>query len=86
MRHLKSYIAVVVQDSWLAEVKPHHPFVNNDAYVVSSDISLAGYICTHVCLFYVFAETSVSLIVPHGLRHLACYLRYDLVPSAGSGR
>ena len=42
--------------SWLAAVKPHHPFVDNDAYVVSSDVSLAGYICTHVCLFYVFAE------------------------------
>ena len=67
--------------------KPTIPFVDNDAYVVSSDVSLAGYICTHVCLFYVFCrETSVSLVVPLGLRRLACYLSYDLVPSAGSGR
>ena len=34
--------------SWLAAGKPHHPFVENDAYVVRSDVSLAGYICTHV--------------------------------------
>ena len=72
--------------SWLAVVKPHHPFVDNDAYVVSSDVSLAGYICTHVFLFMFCRETSVSLVVPRGLRRLACYLSYDLVPSAGSGR
>ena len=41
---------------WLAAVKPHQPFVDNDAYVVSSDVSFAGYICTHVSLFYVFVE------------------------------
>ena len=70
----------------LLAVKLHHPFIDNDAYVVSSDVSLAGYICTHVCLFYVFAETYVSLVVPCGLRRLACYLSYDLVPSAGSCR
>ena len=57
----KSYIAVVVQDSHrvkagLLQLNPTIPFVDNDAYVVSSDVSLAGYICTHVCLFYVFAE------------------------------
>ena len=34
--------------SWLAAVKPHHPFVDTDAYVDRSDVSLAGYICTHV--------------------------------------
>ena len=65
----KELLAVVVQDSsWLATVKLHHPLVDNDAYVVRSDVSLAGYICTHVCLFYVFCrETSVSLVVLHGL-------------------
>ena len=57
----KSYIAVVVQVSHrvkagLLQLNPTIPFVDNDAYVVSSDVSLAGYICTHVCLFYVFAE------------------------------
>ena len=50
-------LAVIVQDShsqsWLAVVKPHNPLVDTDAYVASSDVSLAGYICTHVCLFYV---------------------------------
>ena len=46
--------------SWLAAVKPHHPLVDNDAYVDRSDVSLAGYICTHVCLFYVFAERRES--------------------------
>ena len=45
----KELLAVVVQDR-------HQPLVDNDAYVVSSDVSLAGYICTHVCLIYVFAE------------------------------
>ena len=29
------------------------PFVDTDAYVASSDVSLVGYICTHVCLIYV---------------------------------
>ena len=61
VRHLKRVTSVVVQDSHrvkagLLQLNPHHPFVDNDAYVVSSDVSLAGYICTHVCLFYVFAE------------------------------
>ena len=88
----KELLAVVVQDSHrvkagLLQLNPTIPFVDNDAYVVSSDVSLAGYICTHVCLFYVLCrETSVSLVVPRGLRRLACYLSYDLVPSAGSDR
>ena len=88
----KELLAVVVQDSHrvkagLLQLNPTIPFVDNDAYVVSSDVSLAGYICTHVCLIYVFCrETSVSLEIPRGLRRLACYLSYDLVPSAGSGR
>ena len=87
----KELLAVVVQDSHrvkagLLQLNSTTPFVDNDAYVVSSDVSLAGYICTHLCLFYVFAETSVSLVVLRGLRRLACYLSYDLVPSVGSGR
>ena len=56
----KELLVVVVQGShsqtWLAVVKPHNPLVDTDAYVASSDVSLAGYICTHVCLIYVFAE------------------------------
>ena len=53
MRHLKEPLAVVVQDSHrvkagLLQLNPTTPFVDNDAYVVSSDVSLAGYICTHV--------------------------------------
>ena len=61
VRHLKELLAVLVQvshlvKSWLAVVKPHHPFVDNDAYVDSFDVSLVGYVCTHVCLNYVCAE------------------------------
>ena len=61
VRHLKELPAVVVQDSHrvkagLLQLNSTTPFVDTDAYVVSSDVSLAGYICTHVCLFYVFAE------------------------------
>ena len=61
VRHLKELLAVVVQDSHrvkagLLQLNPTIPFVDNDAYLDSSDVSLAGYICTHVCLFYVFAE------------------------------
>ena len=72
----KKLLAVVVQDSHrvkagLLQLNPIIPLVDNDAYVVSSDVSLAGYICTHVCLFYVYRETSVSLVVPCGLRRLA---------------
>ena len=57
----KELLAVVVQDSHrvkagLLQLNPSIPFVDTDAYVVSSDVSLAGYICTHVCLIYVFAE------------------------------
>ena len=53
MRHLKKLLAVVVQDSHrvkggLLQLNPTIPFVDNDAYVVRSDVSLAGYICTHV--------------------------------------
>ena len=87
----KELLAIIVQDSHrikagLLQLYSTTSFVDTDAYVDSSDVCLAGYICTHVCLFYIFAETSVSLVVPHGLRCLACYLSYDLVPSAGSGR
>ena len=49
----KELLAVVVQDSHrvkagLLQLNPTIAFVDNDAYVVSSDVSLAGYICTHV--------------------------------------
>ena len=58
VRHLKRVscshsLGLPPSQSWLAAVKPHHPFVDNDAYVVSSDVSLARYIRTHVCLIYV---------------------------------
>ena len=65
----KELLAVVVQDSHrvkvvLLQLNPTIPFVDNDAYVASSDVSLAGYICTHVCLFYIlqrdFSLTSSS--------------------------
>ena len=61
VRHLKKLLAVVVQDSHrvkagLLQSNPTIPFVDNDAYVDSSDVSLARYICTRVCLFYVFAK------------------------------
>ena len=57
----KELLAVVVQDSHrvkdgLLQSNPTILFVDNDAYVVSSDVSLARYICTHVCLIYVFVE------------------------------
>ena len=73
MRHItsKELLAVVVQDSHrvkagLLKLNSTTPFVDTDAYVVSSDVS--GYICTHVFLIYVLQrETSVSLVVPRGL-------------------
>ena len=54
----KELLAVVVQVShWvkagLLQLNSTTPFIDTDAYVDSSDVSLAGYICTHVCLFYV---------------------------------
>ena len=57
----QEFLVVVEHDSHrvkagLLQLNSSTPFVDNDAYVVSSDVSLAGYICTHVCLFYVFAE------------------------------
>ena len=61
VRHPKELIAVVVQVSHrvkagLLQLNSTTPFVDTDAYIDSLDVSLAGYICTHVCLFYVFAE------------------------------
>ena len=57
----QEFLVVVEQDSHrvkarLLQLNSTTPFVDTDAYVVSSDVSLAGYICTHVCLIYVFAE------------------------------
>ena len=73
--------------SWLAAVKLHHP------------LCLCPCICSQFrcksCQVHLYSrllnlcfcrETSVSLVVSRGLRRLACYLSYDLVPSAGSGR
>ena len=61
VRHLKRVTCrrssgLPLSQSWLAAVKLHHPHVDTDAYVDSSDVSLVGYNCTHVWLFYVFAE------------------------------
>ena len=59
---LKELLADVVQDSHrvkvgLLQLNSTTPrLVDTDAYVVSFDVSLAEYICTHVCLIYVFAE------------------------------
>ena len=57
----KELLAVVVQESHrvkagLLQLKSTIPFVDNDAYVVSSDVSLAGYILLTFAYFYVFAE------------------------------
>ena len=61
----KELLAVVVQDSHRVkagslQLNSTTPFVDNDAYVDRSDVSLAGYISTHVCLTYVFAERRQS--------------------------
>ena len=61
----RELLPVVVQDSHrvkagLLQLNSTTPFVDTDAYVDSSDVSLAGYICTHVCLFYVL-QRDVSL-------------------------
>ena len=76
VRHIKELLAVVVQDSHrikagLLQLNSTTPLVDTNAYVVSSDVSLVGYICTHVCLIYVLQrerETYVLLVVPRGLR------------------
>src|SRR3954465_11802086 len=65
VRHLKRVTCSRSQDSHrvkagLQQLNSTTPFVDTDAYVVSSDVSLAGYICTHVCLFYVL-QRDVSL-------------------------
>ena len=61
----QKFLVVVEQDSHrvkagLLQLNSTTPLVVTDAYVVSSDVSLAGYICTHVCLFYVL-QRDVSL-------------------------
>ena len=64
VRHLKRFACrssgQPLSQSWLAAVKLYHPLVDTNAYVVSSDVSLSGHICTHVCLFYVL-QRDVSL-------------------------
>ena len=61
----KELLAVVVQDSHrvkagLLQLNSTTPFVDTDAYVDSSDVHLAGYICTLVFLIYVL-QRDVSL-------------------------
>ena len=87
----KELLVVVVHDSHqvkagLLQLNSTTPFFDTDADVASSDVSLAGYICTHVFLFYVLQRDFGLTSSSRGLRRLACYLSYDLVPSAGSGR
>ena len=53
---LQSYFRIATESKLACcSQTPPPPFVDTDAYVVSSDVSLVGYICTHVCLIYVFA-------------------------------
>ena len=61
----KELLAVVVKESHrgkagLLQLNSTTPFVDTDAYVVSSDVSLAGYICTHVCFIYVLQVRHLS--------------------------
>ena len=61
----KKLLAVVVQDSHrvkagLLQLNSTTPFVDTDAYVASSDVSLAGYICTHVATIYIFTEDAAT--------------------------
>ena len=58
MRYLKESLVVVVQDSH--RVKAGLLQLNSTIPFVDNDVSLVGYICTHVCLFYVFAERRQS--------------------------
>ena len=56
VRHLKELLAVVVQVSHrvkagLLQLNSTTPFVDNVAYVDSSDVRLAEYLRTHVCFF-----------------------------------
>ena len=57
LSHLKKVLVVIVQVSQESKLaccnKLHNPLVDNDAYVISSDVSLAEYLCTHSCLIYV---------------------------------
>ena len=61
----KELLAVVVQGSHrvkagLLQLNPTIPFVDNEAYVVSSDVSLAGYLCTHVAIIYIFLQKTLQ--------------------------
>lgn len=51
--------------------------------MIGSDVSLAEYLCTHVALFFFAAETSVLLVVPLGLRRVACTSATILHPWEG---
>ena len=57
----KELLAVVVQDSHrvkagLLQLNSTTPFVDNDAYVDRSDVSLAGYIVLTFAYFMFFVE------------------------------
>ena len=61
----KELLAVVVQDSHrvkagLLQLNSTTPFVDTDAYVASSDVSLAEYLCTHVAIIYIFTEDAAT--------------------------
>ena len=54
------FLVVVEQDSHrvkagLLQLNPTLS-LDTDACMIGSDVSLAGYICAHVCLIYVFAQ------------------------------
>ena len=55
----------------LLQLNPTFPFVDTDAYVVSSDVSRVGYICTHICLFYVLQRDFSLASSSTGLQRLA---------------
>ena len=61
----KELLVVVVQVSHrvkagLLQLNSTTPFVDNEAYVDRSDVSLAGYICTHVA-YFMFLQGDFSL-------------------------
>src|SRR4051812_36669072 len=65
VRHLKRVTCSRSQDSHrvkagLLQLNSTTPFVDTDAYVDSSNVSLVGYICTHVCLF-MFLQRDFSI-------------------------
>ena len=79
----KELLAVVVQVSHrvkagLLQLNSTTLFVDADAYVDSSDVSLAEYFCTHVCLLYVL-QRDFSLA-----SSFAWTLTFSLIPQLRS--